>query len=143
VGRPLLDHGPKALTIAEFAFAILTATLVIRPLTPLPPWIDIVVWTGLALAALTVVLYVVGRAVAPPPRRPSLAIVAALGWVAVFVAALGPLGAPPPWWFGASPAHWLASFYAANVPQGIGLAMVVIGLLDAGAMARRGHVARA
>jgi hypothetical protein len=131
------------LALADCGFAVVAATLVIRPLSLLPAWVDYFVVLGLSLGLATLGLYVLTRRRLRPVDRPLAAVLTDLGWIAIFVAALGPLGSPPPWWFGDSPAHWLASVYDFGAPQVIGLAIVLVGLLDAGAPLRQRHAARA
>jgi hypothetical protein len=130
------------LALADCGFAVVAATLVIRPLTPLPAWTDYFVLIGLALGLATLGLYVLTRRRIAPRERPLAAVLTDLCWIAMFVAGLGRFGSPPPWWFGESPAHWLASAYAFGVPQAIGLAIVCVGLLDAGAPLRQRHASR-
>jgi hypothetical protein len=96
-----------------------------------------VIGLGIALGAGTLVVYAYARTHASVDLRPRLAAIAAIGWTAIFVGGLGPLGSPPPWWFGPAPESWFAPAYQWGVPQALGLSLVVAGVLDAGALARR------
>jgi len=147
VRRGRLDRSPLAaavlVTIVDTAFAAFTATQVLRPATPPPPWTDSVIVIGALLGCGTLVVYVVSRARIAADRRPALAAIAALGWAAVFVAGLGPFGTPPPWWFGPHVSGWLSQVYDLGLLQACGLALVMVGILDAGVLTRRVYGNRA
>jgi len=123
--------------LADFTFGVLVAALFIKPGQPIPDAVGGLTLLGLALALMTLVLYVQAERASPPEQRPLLSCFALIGWVSVFVVGLGPFGTPPPWWSGPQPESWLSAWYAASAPQLVGLLIALRGVATLSARNRR------